>query len=350
MANDVIRVEITTGTIVRVITLVVATILIYLLKDVLIIFLFALVLASAISPFANWLESKGFPRLWGVLLLFLVIIGLFALLLTLIIPSLSDNVSQLRSALGDLVSRLNSSLNDVQSEAPKYLDFVNELQNGLDSISVSLQQYAQSAFGLVISIFGGIFSFIAVIVISFYLAVMKKGIETFLGSIVPDRYESYIIDLWKRSELKMGRWFQGQLLLALIVGLVVFVGLSLLDIRFALILGLLAMAFEIVPLVGPILAAIPAILLAFMQSPTLGLWVILFYIIVQQLENHILVPLVLGKTIGLSPVVVIVALLIGGSLAGIAGMILSVPLATILVEIFDDMARQKELKKNISLT
>lgn len=189
-------------------------------------------------------------------------------------------------------------------------------------------------------------SFIAIVVISFYLAVMKRGIEGFIESVVPTRHEAYVMDLWRRSEAKVGRWIQGQMLLALIVGLTVYIGLALMGIKFALLMGMLAMIFEIVPIVGPVLAAIPAIILAFLQDPAMGLWVVLFYVAVQQLENHLLVPVVLGKTTGLNPVVVIMALLVGNQLAGISGMLLSVPLATIIVEILEDLAKHKEEVKH----
>ncbi len=153
------------------------------------------------------------------------------------------------------------------------------------------------------------------------------------------------MSLWQRAEEKVGRWLQGQMLLSLIVGLLVYVGLSLMDVQFALAFGILAMALEIVPIAGPVLSAIPAVILAFLQSPTLGLWVLIFYTVVQQLEGHVLTPLVMGRTVGLNPVVILLALLIGGSLAGIAGAILAVPIATVIVEIFDDMARQKESRR-----
>ena len=137
---------------------------------------------------------------------------------------------------------------------------------------------------------------------------MKKGIETFLGSVVPEKYEGYVIDLWKRSELKVGRWMQGQLLLALMVGLVVYIGLSIIGIKYALALGILAMVLEIVPMVGPVLAASPAVFLGFIQSPSLGLWLIVFYTVVQQLENHIIVPKVMQKAVGLNPIIIIIAM------------------------------------------
>ena len=189
-------------------------------------------------------------------------------------------------------------------------------------------------------------SFIAIVIVSFYLSVMKRGIEGFIESVVPARHEAYVMNLWKRSEAKVGKWIQGQMLLALIVGLAVYVGLALMGVKFALLMGILAMALEIVPMVGPVLAAIPAVFLSFLQDPSMGLWVILFYVVVQQLENHLLVPVVLGKTTGLNPVVVIMALLIGNQLAGISGMLLSVPVATIIVEMLEDLAKQKEEAKH----
>ncbi len=340
-----IHIEISSASIFRVVAIILGVLLLYLLKDVALIFLFAIVIASAISPFANWIGEKGFPRLLGVLLLYFIVIGLLILVLSLVVPYLAQEATQVSSALPKFVAQVSSSLEKAQQSSPKYLDFLGEVQNMFDGVSSYFQQASQSVVGFVVSMFGGIFSFIAIIIISFYLAVMKKGIETFLGSVIPEKYESYVIDLWKRSEVKVGRWLQGQLLLSLIVGLVVYIGLSIMGIKFALALGILTMVLEIVPMVGPVLAAIPAVFLGFIQSPSLGLWLIVFYTVVQQLENHILVPLVIGRTTGLNPVVVIMSLLIGGSLAGIPGMILSVPVATIIVEILDDMAKHKESRR-----
>lgn len=340
------HVHISTGTILRGLFWVIFFIFLYILKDVIIIFLFAIIIASAITPFANWLDSRGFPRLFGVLGLYLVMFGLIIFVLSLVVPFFADEISQLSITLPKIVERLSSSLEDVQQGSPQYFDFISEIQNILDTFSIYLQQSSQSVFSIVISIFGGVMSFVAIVVISFYLSVMKRGIENFIESVMPARHEAYVMNLWKRSEAKVGRWIQGQLLLALIVGLTVYIGLSLMGIKFALLMGILAMAFEIVPIVGPVLAAIPAVFLAFLQDPGLGLWVILFYVAVQQLENHLLVPVVLGKTTGLNPVVVIMALLIGNQIAGISGMILSVPIATVIVEMLEDLAKQKEEAKH----
>ena len=126
-----------------------------------------------------------------------------------------------------------------------------------------------------------------------------------------------------------------------------FVGLSLFHIKYALLLGILAMMFELVPIVGPVMSAIPGIILAFAQSSTLGIGVLVFYTAVQQLESHILAPLILGKTLGLHPVTVVIALLIGGKLAGILGILLAVPVAVVIVEVLDDIAEQRQSKRAV---
>lgn len=346
MADQKLSVEISVASILKIVMTVLFFILLYLLKNIIIIMLFAIVLASAISPSATWLQSRGVPRILGVLLLYILLFSMLALVLSMIVPFISQDLSQLTSVFPKIVEKVSSSLDNVQKGSPQYFDFVSEIQNMLDGVSNYLQQFSQSTVSLIVSVFGGVFSFFAILVISFYLSVMKNGIQVFLASVLPERYEDYAIDLWARSERKMGRWLQGQALLALVVGLIVYVGLSLMGIRFALVLGILAMVLEIVPVAGPVLAAIPAVFLGFLQNPTLGIWVIVFYTVVQQMENHILVPLILGKTTGLNPVVVILALMIGGHLAGVAGAILGVPIATILVEVFDDMVKQKESRRS----
>jgi len=338
-SNDI---HIPTQEILKVIFIILFFIFLYFLKDILFILLFAIIIASAVSPFSNWLDEKKFPRLLGIILLYLCffIIGMF--LLSLAIPFVSVEINELIKDLPTFIKSVSTSLEQAQeTTTSRYFDFLNEILNLLDSFSQYLAVSSQSVINFIIGIFGGIISFASIIVISFYLSYMKGGVEGFIKAIIPSQYEVSFLNIWRKAERKIGRWVQGQLLLALIVGLTVYVGLSLIGIKFALILGIAAMILELVPIVGPVLSAIPAILLAFTQGPSLGLWVILFYVAVQQLENHILVPLILGKTLGLNPVIVIVAILIGAKLAGILGMILSVPVAVILGEIIEGIAQQR---------
>lgn len=338
--------EIQAASVFKVIFIVLGFVFLYLVRNVIIILFLAIIIASAVGPFANRLEEKKIPRLLSVLVLYLAFFGLVVFILSLVVPYLTAELGQLTQALPKFISSISGAIDQAQqSTSNRYFDFLSEIQNMLDSFTQFLQAYSQSALNLIVNIFGGVLSFFAVIIISFYLSVMRRGIIGFLTSVLPEKYEEYAVSLWKRAELKVGKWLQGQLLLALTVGLMVFIGLSLLGVKYALLLAILAMILEIVPIVGPVIFAIPGIILAFAQSSTLGVWVLIFYIVTQQIESHILAPLILGKTLGLNPVTVIIAILIGGQIAGILGVLLAVPVAVVIVEILDDLARQKESRR-----
>lgn len=340
-SEQVMRWDVSVATIVKIAGVLLFFFFAYLLRDILFILLFAIIIASAVTPFADWVERKKIPRVLGVALLYFSVFFLAGFLISLVVPFVTGEVNQLIQDLPNFISRVSTSIEKAQQSSGRFTDLFNEILNLLDSFSGYLQASSTSAFGFVVSIFGGLLSFLAVIVISFYFSVMRGGTEGFIRSVVPSKYESHFLNIWRKSERKVGRWLQGQLLLALIVGLAVYVALSILGIKYALLLGILAMILELVPTVGPVLAAVPAVILAFTQTPILGLWVIAVYAIIQQLENHILVPIIMGRTVGLNPVVVIISLLIGFKLAGILGMILAVPVAAIIVEILDEFSANK---------
>ena len=136
---------------------------------------------------------------------------------------------------------------------------------------------------------------------------------------------------------------QGQILLGILVGVLVFLGLTILQVKYALLLAILSAIFELIPIFGPILAAIPAIAIAFLQGPSSALAVLILYVIIQQFENHLIYPVVVKKATGVPPILVILALIIGGKLGGFLGILLSVPLATVLMEIMNDIASKKEI-------
>jgi predicted PurR-regulated permease PerM len=209
------------------------------------------------------------------------------------------------------------------------------------SLEHSIPEITTGVVSATSTIFGEVFSVVLMGVISFYLAVQEKGIENFLRIVTPLQHEEYVISLWRRSQNKIGRWLQGQLLLGLLVGIFVFLGLTILGVKYALLLALLSSIFEIIPVFGPVMAAIPAVAIASLQSPVLGLSTLGLYVIVQQFENHLIYPLVVRKTVGVPPLLVIIAIIVGGKLAGIYGIILSVPLAAVLIEFLNDLAERK---------
>jgi predicted PurR-regulated permease PerM len=189
---------------------------------------------------------------------------------------------------------------------------------------------------------GGIFSVILIIVIAFYLVLEDNGIEKFVRAVVPGQIQERAIQVVKKIEKKLGQWFIGQITLGFIVGMLSLIGLSLIGVPYALVLALIAGTLELIPYIGPMLSAIPAVLIASTVSPAAAALTFVLYFFIQEFENYLIVPKVMEKSVGLHPVVIIIAAVIGGQLAGVPGMILAVPIATIISIIFEDIRSQKE--------
>ena len=211
----------------------------------------------------------------------------------------------------------------------------------LSNISDYISSFSVGFFGIVSAAFGGAMSFVLIIVLSFYLSMQEKGVENFLKIIIPARHENYAVGLWQRWKKKIGLWLQGQILLGFIVGVLVYIGLTLMQVEYALTFALLAAIFELIPIFGPILSAIPPVMVALVQSPTLALEVGILYIIIQQFENHLIYPLVVRKIVGVPSIMVILALVIGLKVGGFFGILLAIPLAVVAIEILDDINYRK---------
>jgi predicted PurR-regulated permease PerM len=185
------------------------------------------------------------------------------------------------------------------------------------------------------ALLGGLGLAIAVIIISFYLAISRDGIERFLRAVMPLEYEAPALSIYERSRKKIGSWFRTQLLASFIMGILVWVSLGLLGLKHAFIIAMFAAIFELVPFVGPILAGAIAFVFALTTSPVLALYTLIIFLILHQFESHLLVPLLTRRSVGLHPVIVIVALLIGIETAGLLGAIIAVPLAAVLQEVLE---------------
>jgi len=200
-----------------------------------------------------------------------------------------------------------------------------------------VNSWSTGFFSTVTSFVGGAAALLIILVLTFYMVAEEEGFGTSVQYLVPVEYQPYMKLLLKKLKRKMGAWLRGQLILSLMVGVLVYVGLSILGIKYALLLALLAAVLEIVPYVGPVLSVIPAMIVGFAISPTLGVSIMVLYVIIQQIENHVLVPKVMQKVTGLHPVLSIVALLVGLKIAGVPGAIFSIPLAMMIVVVLEDL-------------
>ena len=341
------NISISLGTIVKSVLVVLFFVLLFVLKDLVLVLLMSIVIASAIEPGTQWFVRHKVPRLFSVIFIYVSIaVCLAGIMFFLLLPLLSESSDFLRNFptylnAGSISDSLNSN---------KFFsrESISSLTTSLDLEQVTLQinkvinNIYTNTFGTVTTFFGGIVSFFLTVILSFYLAMEEDGVGKFLKAITPIKHEKYLVTLWKRSQKKIGLWMQGQLILAVIIGMLVYLGLLIINVPNALLLATLAAAFEIIPLFGPILASIPAIGIAFATGglPLAGV-VVGLYIIIHQFENQLIYPLVVKKIVGVSPIVSILALAVGWQLAGFAGLILSVPMATVIIEFFGDLEKDK---------
>jgi len=338
-----IIISITSGTILRVAIFIIVAWLLYVLRDMLAIILVSIVIASAIEPAARWFENRRIPRILGVLFVYLVSFLLIAAVFVFIIPPVFSDLSGFTEAVPSYLNKpfKSATFSSFIISIPESISVV--ISDITKVIESSSGQIASGFFQAVSSVFGGAFSFVLVFVISFYLSVQKGGLENFLRVITPDSEEQYVVQLWRRAERKIGFWLQGQILLGVLVGALVYLGLTILGVKYALVFAIISAIFELIPVFGPIMASIPAIGVAFLQSPTLGLMVIGLYLIIQQFENNLIYPLVVKKIIGIPPILVILSLVVGGELAGFFGVLLAIPIATVLMELSRDIAERKHI-------
>lgn len=347
MDGKELTIKITAGTIIKALALMVLAGLLWYLRDLALIILISIVIGSAIDPAARALAKYKVPRVLSIVVVYLAFFISFFGIMYFFVPPVLKEASGLLTTLPTSIQTFESTANGTLGLP----GFVGDLPlsgavNELNSLFTGL---TDNALAMINVVFGGLISFVLIIVFSFYFAVNERGVEEFLRVVTPLRNEKYIIDLWHRSQRKIGLWLQGQLLLGLIVGVLVYLGLTILGVEYALILAVAAAIFELIPVFGPVLAAVPAIALGFASGGfTLAIAVLVFYIIVQQFENHLIYPLVVTKVVGVPPLLVILALVIGAKLAGIIGILLSIPMAAVAQELFADLDRQRRaiLKAN----
>ncbi|MGH7175220.1 MAG: AI-2E family transporter [Minisyncoccia bacterium] len=345
MQKDV-RVHIAPGSVITVIVVCLGAYALWVLRDLALLLLTAIVIASAIEPGVAFFARRRIPRFLAVLLMYVLVFGsVFALIYFFFPPIIADAASFLASVPQYLNTLQVPPSFSGLAHATDLLGSENQAQSIIGTL-VSLQSaFSTSSTGVVqlfATFFGGIFSLALVVVLSFYLALQETGVEDFLRLVAPARYEDYAADLWRRAQKKIGLWMQGQILLSVIIGILVSLGLLIMGIPFALLLAVFTALAEIIPIFGSLMAGAAAAVVAYSTGGiALALIVAGLYVVVNQFETNLIYPLIVKKVVGLPPLLVIVALIAGGSLAGFLGVLLSVPIAAVALEFLSDFERRK---------
>lgn len=307
------KVEISHRTIIFTVIFILSLWVLYQIKDILFLVFIAFILMTALRPLVDWLTRVRLPRVLAILLIYGVVFGFFGV-----------------SFAGTIPTLVIQSTKFVQ-ELPTFLEKVLPYWN-IDARSLSQQiaPISENIVKLTVGIFSNFLTTLTVLVFTFYFLLERKKLESMLQTMMGEDAATRVIGSLTEIESRLGAWVNGQLFLMILIGASVYIGLTFLRVEFALPLAIIAGVLEIIPMIGPIVSAVPAVLVALTVSPFLALSVVALYFFIQQIENNVFVPLVLKKSVGLSPIVTIFALMVGGRLAGVVGAVLAVPVVLAL--------------------
>jgi len=356
-SKNISHISISTGTMIRIVLVGVCLFLLWYLRELVLVVLTAIVIASFIDSSVPHFQKLGIKnRILGIVIFYFVSLSLLAGVFYLFAPLLITeiyNFSTFISAYVPDVSFLNYFQNEAFSGAKNLVGTLSGNFSLVTLLSVSkafISNLSGGFFSLLEVAFGSIFNFVLIILVSFYLSIQEKGIENFLQIIIPAKYDDYAVDLWTRSSHKIGLWVKGQMLVGFVVGVLIYLILSLLGIEYALLLAIIAGVMEMVPY-GILVAMIPTFAFSYLSNG-LGsaLMVTGAYVIVHQFEVFLFAPLIIKKIVGLSPIVIILSVIMGFELGGVWGAILAIPVSVVVMEFLSDIEKDKILLKTSNET
>lgn len=306
------KIEISAKTIIFTIVVLLLLQLLWLVRELLFSFIIAFIVMSAFNPLVSRLGRWRIPRVLSTMIIFIVVLGGIGYLFAWILPPVVHETTILLRNLPDSFQGFN--FNWDQNFFTKYVPDITG-----------------NAFSFLRNTFSNIIFAISTIFFSFYFLVEEEVVKKTMIRFFDKKDADAIADMFSRAEKRMREWVWGELILMLSIGITTYVGLTLLGIRYAVPLAVLAGLLEVVPIIGPIISAIPAFLITSTQSLFTGFTVVALYFVIQQLENQVLVPVIMNRAVGLNPIITLTALIIGGKLGGTLGIILAIP-ATLCIE------------------
>ena len=309
--------------------------IIYLIKNVLIWFLFALIISVMLEPLFEFFQKRKIPRVISVVIVYLLIFGLISFLIYLSVPLFVSEIDQFSQIFPQYFEKIAPPLRSLGVQA-----FQN-IENFIDFLSKNLQSIATNVFKAASAIFGGILSTLFVFSLALFLSLEEKPIEKSLILLFPKKYEAYILDLWHRCRNRVSGWFLARVVGSVFVGIFVYISLFILKTKYSFTFSLLAAVFDFVPVIGPIFVGFLIFLVVVLESAVRAIFVLIIFVLIHQIEGNIIFPLLTKRFVDLSPVLVILSLTIGGILWGIWGAILAIPLFGMLYEFLGDLLKKR---------
>lgn len=309
--------------------------IIFLIKNVLVWFLFALIISVMLGPLFDFFQKRKIPRVISVVIVYLLIFGLISFLIYLSVPLFVSEINQFSQIFPQYFEKIAPPLRSLGVQA-----FQN-IENFIDFLSKNLTSIATNVFKAASAIFGGILSTLFVFTLAIFLSLEEKPIEKSLILLFPKRYEAYVLDLWQRCRNRVSGWFLARVVGSVFVGVFVYISLFIFKTKYPLTLSLLAGVLDFIPVIGPVFVGFLIFLVVSLENIVRAIFVLIVFILIQQIESNIVLPLLMKRFIDLSPVLVILALTIGGILWGVWGGILAIPFFGILSEFIGDLLKKR---------
>jgi len=300
--NKVYRVEVSAKTIVFIVFFLIFLLLMWMIRDLLLTLFVAFIITSAAKPPVAWLEKKRIPRKLAVVFVFLLFITTISFLFFWVVPPLIGETTLLIKHMPSIISGIHPSVGT----------YIN-----IDTLAQYIPNLTNQVFLVIKSLFSNIMFLVTTIFFSVYLTMDRNFVKNILFQFFDDSEAVKIERIISTTEKRLGAWLLGELVLMFVVGFMTFIGLTFFGVKYALPLSIIAGMLEVIPNIGPTIATIPVFIIGVGQSYFLGFCLIGLYIIVQQLENHLIVPFIMKKVTGLNPIITLIALIIGGRLFGI---------------------------------
>lgn len=309
-----------------------------------------------LNPVVNFLERKKLPRTVSILIIYAVFAGLIALVISNLVPTVSKQATELANDLPVLAGKTSDFIYDV-IQSSEFESFKKEQQETIETVKQKLMEFANTLPNTLTNGLKGFFGIVTNIVIIlvtvpfllFYMFKDGKRFPIAVSKFIPVDYRDEGLKILRETGETLSAYIQGQVIVALSVGTLAFIGYLIIDLRYALIMALIVAFTNIIPYVGPIIGGAPAVLVAFLDSPTKALLVVVVILIAQQIEGNLLSPMILGKTLDTHPATIIIILLAAGNLAGVLGMVLAVPTYAVTKTIILNLVRFLRARKRESI-
>lgn len=326
-----------------------------ILSDTFYTIIFSIILAYLLNPIINFLESKKINRLWGVLLLYLAIVGMVLILAFLVIPKSSREIKRLMVDVPSYIDKASGLIDFLYNEYYSTLGDLPPIFQGVQQVImeniVGLESMVvnglKTFMGGIINTFSKVVSLVLTPILTLYFLVDKDYFKEKIIKAIPKRFKKDCMELSRDIDNSLSKFVRGKIIMAAYVGVATTIVLLILGVDFAIVIGFITGFADVIPYIGPFLGFVPAVFFAFLSSPIKALWLAIIFLLIQWTENNILAPKVIGDTTGIHPVIILLSIIVGGGVFGVMGMILGVPVVAVLIILYEFTKKKIETKRRL---